>query len=135
MEGDDAFMTNVKTGLVNEDKELEVHRVSVNTMNKCVDNIENQFEAVLKNHEKDFMAAYRGHMTKVKKELTHLKKKAEDAAGKLSNDDNITKLQKSIKWFQGEAKVLDQFLEGQKREVQKLKTQKLNTQDDNRFLR
>lgn len=131
----EAFMTNVKTGLVNDNKELPVHEYSVNRMNYCVENIENQFEAVLMNHEKDFMAAYRGHMTKVKKELTHLKKKAEDAAGKLSNDDNITKLQKSIKWFQGEAKVLDQFLEGQKREVQKLKTQKLNTQDDNRFLK
>jgi|TARA_B110000305_G_C19424565_1_gene632854 methyltransferase-like protein len=88
----DAFMTNVKTGLVNETAELPIHKVHVNIMMDCANNIEHQFEAVLKNHEKDFMAAYRGHMTKVKKELTHLKKKAEDAAGKLSNDDNITKL-------------------------------------------
>ena len=45
-----------------------------------------------------------------------------EAAGKVSNDDTITSLQKSIKWFQSEALVLDTILEGQKREVQKLKT-------------
>ena len=38
-------------------------------------------------------------MTKVKKELKFLKKKAVEAAGKLSNDDTITNLQNSIKWF------------------------------------
>ena len=61
-------------------------------------------------------------MVKVKKELEFLKNKAQEAAGKISNDDQITNLQKQIKWFQKEALVLDQYLEGQKREVNKLKT-------------
>ena len=38
-------------------------------------------------------------MTKVKKELQFLKSKAVEAAGKISNDDTITNLQDSIKWF------------------------------------
>lgn len=50
-------------------------------------------------------------MTKVKKELKFLKKKAVEAAGKLSNDDTITNLQNSIKWFQKEALALDAHLE------------------------
>jgi hypothetical protein len=63
-------------------------------------------------------------MTKVKKELQYLKNKEVEAEGKISNDDSITKLQKSIKWFQSEALVLDQILEGQKHEVAKLKSLK-----------
>lgn len=51
-------------------------------------------------------------MTKVKKELIFLRDKAIEAAGKVSNDDSITSLQKSIKWFQSEALVLDSILEG-----------------------
>ena len=46
-------------------------------------------------------------MSKVKKELKYLKNKAIEAAGKLSNDDTITNLQRSIQWFQNEALVLD----------------------------
>ena len=62
-------------------------------MNKLVGEIEPQFERVLQNHEKDFKAAYEGHITKVKKELIYLRDKAVEAAGQLSNDDNITRLQ------------------------------------------
>ena len=90
---------------------------------------------MLQNHEKDFKAAYEGHMTKVKKELIYLRDKAIEAAGKVSNDDNITRLQSQIKWFQREALGLDQILEGQKREVQKLKTSKANTLSDNKFIK
>jgi len=74
-------------------------------------------------------------MTRVKKELEFLKGKAEDAAGKLVNDDTVTNLQKQIKWFQHEAQELDKILDGQKREFQKLKTKEKNTNDDNKFLK
>jgi hypothetical protein len=74
--------------------------VALHQLNRCVDNIENQFEMVLDNHENDFMAAYKGHMMKVKRELEFLRDKAVEAAGKLSNDDSITNLQQKIKWFQ-----------------------------------
>ena len=90
---------------------------------------------VLENHENDFMAAYKGHMMKVKRELEFLRDKAVEAAGKLSNDDSITNLQQKIKWFQQQALVLDSILEGQKREVQKLKTNRINTISDNKFIK
>jgi hypothetical protein len=38
-------------------------------------------------------------MTRVKKELEFLKKKAEEVAGKLVNDDAVTRLQEQIKQF------------------------------------
>jgi len=49
-------------------------------------------------------------MTKVKSELLFLKQKADEAAGKLSNDDSITNLQKHIKWFEKEAVSIDSIL-------------------------
>ena len=61
-------------------------------------------------------------MLKVQKELHHLKTKANEAAGKLMNDDTITHLQQSIKWFKCEAIKLDSILETQKREIKKQKT-------------
>jgi len=54
---------------------------------------------------------------RVKKELNYLKNKAIEAAGKLVNDDTISNLQNSIKWFQKEAISLDGFLDEQKRDV------------------
>jgi len=38
-------------------------------------------------------------MTRVKKELEFLKKKAEEVAGKLVNDDAVTSLQEQIRQF------------------------------------
>lgn len=78
---------------VNDDKG------AITALNHLVDQIDTTFETVLHNHEKDFKAAYEGHMTKVKKELIFLRDKAIEAQGKISNDDNITRLQQQIKWF------------------------------------
>lgn len=110
-------------------------KASIRELGLLVDQIDAQFERVLQNHAKDFRQAYEGHMTKVKKELEFLRAREREAAGKLSNDDNITRLQAQIKWFQREAGVLDQILEVQKREVQKLKTSKANTLSDNKFIK
>ena len=81
------------------------------------------------------MAAYRGHMTRVKKELEFLKKRAVEAAGKLVNDDTVTNLKKQIDWFQHEAIELDKHLDKQKRDFQIMKTKQKNTIDDNKFLK
>jgi hypothetical protein len=56
-------------------------------------------------------------MSKVTAELNFLKNKAAEANGKLLNDDQITKLQKSIEWFKKEAISLDEKLEAQKIEL------------------
>jgi hypothetical protein len=46
-----------------------------------------------------------------------LKKKANDTAGKILNDDSITNLQNQIGWFKNEALKIDKILESQKREM------------------
>lgn len=74
-------------------------------------------------------------MVKVQKELVYLKKKANETAGKILNDDSITNLQRQIGWFKNEAIKLDSILETQKREVQKLKSKELNIIEDRKFLK
>jgi hypothetical protein len=51
-----AFLTSLADP---NDTKQNAHFVSLNIMQKCVDNIGPQFQQVLKNHEEDFMAAYR----------------------------------------------------------------------------
>ena len=70
------------SGAPNENSnEFEKLRQITAPLNELVDQIDVQFERVLQNHEKDFKAAYEGHMTKVKKELIYLRDKAVEAAG------------------------------------------------------
>lgn len=72
------FLTNLKDG---ENKGKDDELWAITALNHLVDQIDTQFERVLQNHEKDFKAAYEGHMTKVKKELIYLRDKAVEAAG------------------------------------------------------
>lgn len=58
-------------------------------------------------------------MDKYKKQLTKLKKDAEDAAGALLRDDKVSSLQRQITWFRKEAQKLDEITDKQKREVHK----------------
>jgi chromosome segregation ATPase len=74
-------------------------------------------------------------LVKIQRELLYLKKKAEEAAGRVLNDDSVTNLQKQIDWFKNEALKLDQILENQKKELQKLKSRDLNLVEDRKFLR
>lgn len=74
-------------------------------------------------------------MQKVQKELLFLKSKANETAGKILNDDSITRLQGQIGWFKNEATKLDAILEGQKRELQKMKNRQSNLKEDRKFLR
>ena len=53
-------------------------------------------------------------MDKVKAELKFLKAKQNDLVGKLMGDDEITNLQKSIKWFKHSAINLNQILNQQR---------------------
>ena len=74
-------------------------------------------------------------MLRVKSELKRLRKEKEAQAGKLSNDDNITGLQKQIQWFQDEAIEFDKILEVQKKDYQRVKTSVAITKGDNTFIR
>jgi hypothetical protein len=65
----------------------------------------------LDEHEADFTNAYKGQMLKVKRELQHLKDKADEAERELMQNDLIMSLRNSISWFKGEALKLDETLE------------------------
>ena len=87
-------------------------------LNEVINRIDTHFVDTLKNHEKNFIKAYKGQMLKVEKELKFLKNKKEEQAGKLMKDDDITNLQASIAWFKKEAVKLNQILDQQKYQMQ-----------------
>jgi hypothetical protein len=77
-----------------------------------IEEIDKHFIRTLEMHEDDFKLAYRGQMLKVKRELQHLKNKADEAERKLMEDESILKLKHSIVWFKNEGLKLDETLEG-----------------------
>ena len=85
-------------------------------------------------HEKDFLAAYRGHMLKVQKELAFLKKKANEQEFKLRKDDRIKNLEITLDWFRKEALNLGTTCENFKRDVEKWKSKADALEDDKNFL-
>ena len=87
-------------------------------LNRVISQIDTHFQSTLKQHERNFIKAYKGQMLKVEKELKFLKAKQAEQAGKLMQDDDITNLQTSIAWFKSEAVKLNQILEAQKQKMQ-----------------
>ena len=97
------------TGLKDDNKDESL--LAFEKLNQAVDDIEGQFQFVLDLHKSEFLNAYKGHMVKVHKELEFLKKRANEATGKLMNDDTVTNLRSSISWFKNEALKLDGILD------------------------
>ena len=77
----------------------------------AVDHIDSHFKKTMENHEQDFINAYKIYMMKVRRELSFLKEKSNEANGKLMNDDRITQLQVGIRWFKTEALALNKILD------------------------
>ena len=99
-----------------------------------IDRIDDRFAAQLQTHSLDFVNAYMGHMTKVKKELKFLKQEQDKVTSGLMNDDRITKLQDQIQWFKEESGKLNTILEGQKRTIVKQKNHGRETNQNIEFL-
>jgi hypothetical protein len=82
---------------------LKQHEVYYQQLDEVIGQIDEHFKRKLVQHQKDFIKAYEGQMLKVQKELSFLKNKQAEQAGKLMKDDDITNLQSSIAWFKSEA--------------------------------
>ena len=97
------------------EKHLSAETVELNQdLNEIITHIEGHFVRTMGAHEQDFKNAYCVYMNKVGKELQFLKEKSNEANGKLMNDDRITNLQDSIKWFKREALSLNDILNEKK---------------------
>ena len=61
-------------------------------INEKIDRLDGRFAQQLRTHSTDFINAYMGHMTKVRKELKYLKNEQDKVNSGLMNDDRITNL-------------------------------------------
>ena len=109
-------------------------RVFLPELANTFNDFDSKLDRVVEKHEKDFLSAYRGHMLKVQKELSFLKKKANEQEFKLRKDDRIKSLEVSLDWFRKEALKLGSTCENFKREVEKWKSKADALEDDKSFL-
>mmetsp|Transcript_5250 Transcript_5250/g.8128 ORF Transcript_5250/g.8128 Transcript_5250/m.8128 type:complete len:101 (+) Transcript_5250:110-412(+) len=66
----------------------------------------NNIDNRLANNDEDFMAAYRGHMQMVERELESLKAKTNESEFIMKKDERVKKLEAQMAWFREEALVL-----------------------------
>ena len=60
-------------------------------------------EKILTDHEKEFMSAFRLHMTNVYRKLMDLKKVIEEQKLASKNDQRIKEFRTAMEWFRDEA--------------------------------
>lgn len=100
-------------------------------LRSTVSNLSDKVGLLLKEREKDFLAAYRHHMYNVQKELQEAKQKVREAENAMKNNDQIRKLKKERDWFRGEAIRLDNLAEDMKQTLIS-KQEKMEATDDDR---
>ena len=126
------FLTDVGT---KEPKNYGTSKyVDIHTqIHDVLENFDEHLDNILERNEKDFLAAYRGHMTKVQKELEFYKEKTSDQEFKLRKDEHIQKIEKSLEWFREEALNLGKQMNQYKSEAVKWKARNKNLEYDNAF--
>lgn len=96
-----------------------------------VSNLSTKITVLLREREKDFLAAYRHHMYNVQKDLQEAKRSVKKAKDDLRNNDQIKKLKKERDWFRNEALRLEKMSKTQEKEIGSIQT-KFNTLREDR---
>jgi len=96
-----------------------------------VSNLSTKITVLLREREKDFLAAYRHHMYNVQKDLQDAKRSVKKAKDDLRNNDQIKKLKKERDWFRNEALRLEKLSQTQEKEIDSIQV-KFNTLRDDR---
>eukprot|EP00347_Sterkiella_histriomuscorum_P021148 403335070 len=89
---------------------------------------------MLQKQEIDFLAAYRGHMIKVQKEIVMFKKLLSEQQFKIKRDKTVATLQKSFTWFRDEALNLSKLYEKKKDQFKQVRVNNQILEDDREFL-
>ena len=96
-----------------------------------VSNLSTKITVLLREREKDFLAAYRHHMYNVQKDLQEAKRSVKKAKDDLRNNDQIKKLKKERDWFRNEALRLEKLSKTQEKEIDSIQL-KTNTLREDR---
>mmetsp|Transcript_31542 Transcript_31542/g.35850 ORF Transcript_31542/g.35850 Transcript_31542/m.35850 type:complete len:480 (+) Transcript_31542:41-1480(+) len=103
-------------------------------LNESVVELDKKIESILAQNEKDFLSAYKMHMLRVQNELKILKGRANEGEMKNQRDDQLTKIEESMKWFRDEALNLGDACNEQKKEIEKWKNRVEHLEEDRKFL-
>ena len=71
-------------------------------LNHLIDHLSDRLSDVASNIDKEFLAAYKAHMSEVQAELKQLKQQVILAEAALNDDTSVAKLETEVKWFSDE---------------------------------
>lgn len=126
------------TGLRGEEGKTPAYMTKVRLLNDqlqdAVTNMSDNVGILLKEREKDFLAAYRHHMYTVQQELQDAKEKVHQADMAMKNNDQMKKLRKERDWFRGEAIRLDNLTEGMRKDLEVIHEKVESIEEDRTWL-
>ena len=96
-----------------------------------VGSLSDKIGILLKEKERNFLAAYRNHMWNVQKELQEAKIKVKEAENAVKNNNQVRKLKQERDWFQNEAIRLDNLVKELKEKL-KEKNEEIKESIDDR---
>jgi hypothetical protein len=123
----DTFLTEPVAEPHNMKKVRDLH----GQLQDTVSNLSTKITVLLREREKDFLAAYRHHMYNVQKDLQEAKRSVKKAKDDLRNNDQIKKLKKERDWFRNEALRLEKLSKTQEKEIDSIQL-KFNTLREDR---
>lgn len=124
----DTFITE---NVVQEPHNMKKVRDLHGQLQDTVSNLSTKITVLLREREKDFLAAYRHHMYNVQKDLQEAKRSVKKAKDDLRNNDQIKKLKKERDWFRNEALRLEKLSKTQEKEIESIQV-KFNTLREDR---
>ena len=90
---------------------------------KTIEVMDEKIDEVIKQHEAEFLLAYRNHIKTMKEELTSIKQKADEQEKKMLSNDRAVFLEKQLILFREEALKLYDKLEEKTQECEHHKSQ------------
>ncbi|CDW80248.1 UNKNOWN [Stylonychia lemnae] len=136
------FITGVKQNLTSQENNNQRLNQSANNdykllhseINEVIQNLDDKIDGIMIKHEKDFTAAYHGHMLKISKELEALKRKCNEQEFQLRKDERIQSLEKQLEWFRSEALSLSKLNKQCTREAESLRQKNEGLEEEKQFL-
>ena len=99
-----------------------------------VGSLSDKIGVLLKEKEKNFLAAYRNHMWNVQKELQEAKIKVKEAENAVKNNNQVRKLKQERDWFQNEAIRLDNLVKDLKEKLKEKNEEIKESVDDRAWI-
>ncbi|SOV12163.1 conserved Plasmodium protein, unknown function [Plasmodium gaboni] len=113
------YVENINTKN-NDDGENDVQKCFA-SLNSTIEDMNIQFNNILKDNEEKYILAFNTYMYDVQKEIGVLKKIVKEEKIKKLKDEKMKKLQKELKWYINECLRLDKISEYLKKEADKWK--------------